>query len=230
MDGACHDVLDARQGVAEERRRIHVEQARAERGFRRPAPIADGERDDVAATRDGDRHELRRVVVSLDDRLVRGRFGERDVQMRLELVLVAEDETPRESLRVGGLQHGGQTDRLHRRASLVQRARRRELRLRHAMLGKLTPQGDLVAQKMRRLATGARQREVLGDGGDDGQRALVEGQDAGDGALPGEARDCRLVRELAHLEAEPKLLGTFGRRLSVATSSHQQHCSHGGRC
>ena len=101
---------------------------------RRPAPV--GERHDrrLAVAHDEQRVHLEPRVERLEDRLLVERLRQRRVQVQLEIVLGLEQEEPALPGRVGRLQHRREADPLRRDARLVQRAHRRELRLRHAVL------------------------------------------------------------------------------------------------
>ena len=84
------------------------------------------------SARDHDPVQLEPVVEALDDRLVGLRLGERDVQMRVELVLRLDVEDAALAARVGGLQHRRDAGRVERGARALQVARSGEPRLRHA--------------------------------------------------------------------------------------------------
>ena len=133
-----------------------------------------GERDDrgLAVAHDHDPVQLEPLVEALEHDLAVAGLGERDVQVRLEVLDRLEPEDAALPARVGRLQDGGEADGLHRRGCVAHRARSRVLRLRHALLGEAPPHVDLVRHRVRDVGADPRQVERFRNGGHDRHGAI----------------------------------------------------------
>ena len=171
------------------------------------------------------------------------------MQVRVEVVRALEQEDPALAGRVGGLQHGRVADRLGRDARLVQRARGREARLRHARVGQPVAHRDLVRHRVRRLRADPGQAERLCDGGDDRHGAVgrerqhavdrVAAPDLDHGVDVGEVDDLADVRvreprrvriPVDRDDAVAELLHAQEAAALVPAAADEEERGHGRRC
>jgi len=194
-------LLGFHERIREEPRRVDVDPADAEADPGRAQAIRQRQRRHVAAARDRESVQLDPLVVALDDRLLGRRFGQRRVQMSLEIVDRVEPEDAALTAGVRGLQHSREADGLDGRVRLVQRARGRVPRLRHARVGKALPHRDLVGHQVSCLGADPRQPERLRDRGDHRHRAVSgDGENAVDRMTPPHLGDRCDVHEVDDLE------------------------------
>ena len=211
-----------------------------------PQPVREGHELRLAVARDDESVDFEPLVEPLDDRVARRRFGERCVEVPLEVVDGSEQEHPALTRRVRRLEHGRNAHVRQRLPPLVQRPDRRELRLCNSCFGQAPAHRDLVRHPVRSLAADPRQPELLGDRRDDRNGAIRgDGDDAVHRMRPsdldeprrgqlrhhalvrlGEARRI-CVRVCCH-HADSELSRACDRTPLVPAGSDEQHRLHPG--
>jgi hypothetical protein len=245
------DLLRLRERIGEQARGVDVDPSDAEADARRPQPVGQRQRRHAAASRDHEAVQLEAFVVALENRLFRGRLGERRVQVGVEVVPRLDPEDAALAAGVGRLHHGGKPNRVERGVGLVDRPNGRVAGLRHACIGEPRSHRDLVGHQVRRLGADPGQAETLGDRRDDGNGAVGgDGQDAVDGvAAPGlcDGVHVREVDDLADVglakpqrvrvpvdadDAQPELTSLPDRPLLVAARADEENrpVHPGARC
>ena len=200
LDGPCGNVLRALQLVAVDGGRIDVDPADPEADPGRSEPV--GERHDLghALARDHDPVHLRSLDEALEDALLARRFGERGVEVALEVAFALDPEDAALPAGVGRLEDGGQADRPDCPAALYERPHRGERRLRDPVFGEGAPHHDLVPHPLRDRGPDRRQPEALGHLRDNGYGAVCgDRQRAVDGVPPRDLRDGVDVGEVDRL-------------------------------
>ena len=158
--------------VAEDRRRVHVDPADTEADARRAEAVGERDDDGLAITHDHDAVQLEPFVKALEHDLAARGFGERGMQVRLEVLDRVEAEDAALPARVGGLQDGWEADGLRGRRGVAHRTRGGVLRLRHALFGEAPPHVDLVRHRVGDVGADSRQAERIRDCGDDRHGAV----------------------------------------------------------
>jgi hypothetical protein len=171
------------------------------------------------------------------------------VQVRVDVALRAEQEDAALAGRVGRLQHRRVAHSSRGGACLEQRPGCRELRLRHAVLGKPPPHRDLVHHRVRSLRADSGQAQQLRGRGHDRHGPIGrDRQHAGDAVPPTDLRQRLDVGEVDHLghvrvgqsgrfgvpvggdDARPQLAHPRDRATLVPACADEEDGLHGARC